>query len=219
MTTTEQARDYDGRWQFFFDVRAVRGECWSSTSEGGGRGVRVARNGRGGGRCGLRMRRGRGVHGVRAGHACGRLGDGSDRRGPRASERGCANGRSVLMGGALCTERRWYAREGKRRQQGGPTGQRERERVGTRERGLAPTSGVHLSKGGCGRVHGLVRAGPNGLSWAEMGFPFFLLNFQFLFFLFSQLNSNQIKAQIYFKHVHQSKTKFELSMMKHSYLP
>jgi hypothetical protein len=38
-----------------------------------------------------------------------RLGDGSDGRGPRASERGCANGRSALTGGARCTERGWGA--------------------------------------------------------------------------------------------------------------
>lgn len=127
--------------------------------------MRVARNGRGGGRCGLGMRRGRGVHGVRVGHACGRLGDGSDRRGPRASGRGCANGRSVLMGGALCIERRQVAREGKRRQQVAPPGT-GREGVGTRERGLAPISGVHLSKGGSGRAHG---ASPSWAEWLKLG--------------------------------------------------
>jgi hypothetical protein len=59
----------------------------------------------------------------------------------RASERGRANRRSALMGGALCIERRRGAREGKRRQHGGPTGQRERGSGDTRARAGADKQG------------------------------------------------------------------------------
>jgi hypothetical protein len=65
--------------------------------------VRTTRNGRGGGRRGLDVHRGRGGHDVRAGRARGKFGwDGYNRQNPWASERGCANGRSALTGGAHC---------------------------------------------------------------------------------------------------------------------
>jgi hypothetical protein len=68
--------------------------------------------------------------------------------------------------------------------------------------------------GGGGGGGGLGRAGPAGLKKVFL-FP---LNFEFLFFIFSmEWNSIQIKPQFkfkYFKHVHEPKTKFELSMMQ-----
>jgi hypothetical protein len=76
-------------------------------------GVRVARNGRGGGGHGLGVRRGRGVYSVRAGRACGRFGgDGSDRRGPWVNERVCVNERSAQTGRARCPEREQGVHEG-----------------------------------------------------------------------------------------------------------
>jgi hypothetical protein len=81
-------------------------------------------------------------------------------------------------------------------------------------RGLAPIGGARMSGRERKRRRVLGRAGPAGLKTV---FPF---SFEFLipfFFLFSLWNSNQIIPEFkfkYFKHVHQSNTKFKLSMMQ-----
>jgi hypothetical protein len=106
-------------------ARWVRELCkW--TSDGGGRGrgrgcgqLEMARVGGG---CNLGVHRGHGVHGVRADG----WGDRSDRRDPRASERGNTNGRLALTG-RTHRQRGKRARErGGRRRQISPIGQRER---------------------------------------------------------------------------------------------
>jgi hypothetical protein len=132
--------------------------------EGGGRGsgVQETRNGWGGG--GLGARHGREVHDMRVDHACGKLGgDGSDRRGPHASERGRANERSALTDGARCIEggRGAHARGSGAYRSAPPS--RGRDGVGTREQGLALIGGVRLLEGECG----LARACGDGLSWAD----------------------------------------------------
>jgi hypothetical protein len=90
-------------------------------------------------------------------------GDGSNRWGPRASERGRANGRSALTGGARCAERGRGAREGKRCQQGDPTGQMERGSRDARARAGADRRGPPVTRRAQARAWAR-GAGPNGLS-------------------------------------------------------
>jgi hypothetical protein len=91
-------------------ARAVWGECGSSVrgpSEGGGEGVGCRPLEMAGvGRARPRVRRGRGVHNVHAGHARGRLGggDGIDRQGPRASGRGRTSERAAPTSGTGLAE-------------------------------------------------------------------------------------------------------------------
>jgi hypothetical protein len=87
-------------------------------------------------------------------------------------------------------------------------GERERgsERAGAK--GTAPIGGSHHVP------HAQAR--PDAEAGLKTFFPF---SFEFLIFLFSLWNSNQIKPQLkfkfkYFKHVHQPKTKFKLNMMQ-----
>jgi hypothetical protein len=97
-------------------ARQVLGFC-ECANEGGARasGAWAARNGRGGAGSESTMTRG----------SCARAvgGDRSDRWGPRASESGCANGRSALTGwGLLRRERTGRACEGELCRYAGPNG-------------------------------------------------------------------------------------------------
>jgi hypothetical protein len=64
---------------------------------------------------------------------------------------------TALMGGAHCAEGEGGTRDGKRRRQLGPTGQRERESGCTRVKGTTQIGGSHH----------VAREGVGARSWAE----------------------------------------------------
>jgi hypothetical protein len=103
-----------------------------------------------------------------------------------------------------------------------PTGlahgaEREREgREGALE--LAPTGGALLSGTEVTRAREHARAGLNGPTWAELGFPFsreFLIAFLFIFSRVFNSNPNQVSNSNLIKHVQQFKEYLGFNMMQH----
>jgi hypothetical protein len=120
------------------------------------------------------------------------LGDGSDRRGSTGQrERARERAVSADRRDPLHRERTGRAHEGKRRRQVGPTGQRERGSGDARARTGTNGWGPPVRGGEQARAE-MGRAGPTGLSWAEMAFPFsFEFLFPFLFIFSIEFKSNK----------------------------
>jgi hypothetical protein len=85
---------------------------------------------------------------------------------------------------------------------------RERESEGERAIRFAPKGGARLSGTEGMRARARARSGLNGLSWAEMAFPFpreFPIAFLFIFSMVFNSNSNQVSNSNQIKYVQQFK--------------
>jgi hypothetical protein len=141
-----------------------------------------------------------------------------DRRGPRSSE-----GERQTCGQMLTWRSHRAASEsGHERGRFGvdrsaPLGSERGRGKSERAREGANRRGPPVKEGWCAGTGARARAGPVGLTWAEMAFSF-SRDFLNAFFIFSRVfnsNSNQYSNSNQFKHVQQFKEYFKLSMMQH----